>query len=135
MRDKSLGRQFVAMRSDVGVNTKQLLKDDHCRAPASRRAAKCMRGTFHQENGQGFGFAYRSPQLLLEPSVLTEGALAALRACLAVASPADVRRGGHLRNELGCFPRVRHVCGMARIYFDRFSIGAFRHHALLLRID
>src|SRR5271154_354780 len=30
-RDKPLGRQLIAGRSNVGGNTKQLLKNDHCR--------------------------------------------------------------------------------------------------------
>jgi hypothetical protein len=43
--------------------------------------------------------------------------------------------GGSLFDELSCLLRVRHVGNMARFHFDRLSLGALRHHALLIRID
>src|SRR5271163_1900259 len=43
--------------------------------------------------------------------------------------------GGSLLDELGCFLRVGHVGHMARLYLDRLSLGALRHHPLLVRID
>src|SRR6202023_2369802 len=80
-------------------------------------------------------FSSGSAEVCFERATLGRRPGAALTTPLGSSYRFGFRRSGSLLDELGRFLRVRHVGHMARLHFDRLGFGAFRHHALLVRID